>query len=183
MPDIIIHRTRVPMEVVRLDGIPVTIPSRTLIDLSSVLPFKPLRRAVREAMALKRVTTKDLTAIRGNRRSEAHPDPDGRLHTHPHRTRGRRARRDRARRLPEARHQPADPRRAASTTIPDFRWPDKRLVIEADSRQWHDHRLAREDDAERQARLEAAGERVIRVTWRQAIARPAQTIARIRSAW
>ena len=39
--------------------------------------------------------------------------------------------------------------------------------------------LAREDDAERQARLEAAGDRVLRVTWKQAIARPAQTIARL----
>jgi hypothetical protein len=40
-------------------------------------------------------------------------------------------------------------------------------------------KLAREDDAERQARLEAAGERVLRVTWWQAIAHPEQTLARL----
>ena len=183
MPGIIIHRTRVPMEVVRLDGIPVTIPSRTLIDLSSVLSFKPLRRAVREAMALKRVTTKDLTAIRGK--------PGGAKLTQiltdgytPTRTELEDAVLDVIERGGFPKPDINRPILVAGiTTIPDFRWPDKRLVIEADSRQWHDHRLAREDDAERQARLEAAGERVIRVTWRQAIAQPAQTIARIRSAW
>jgi hypothetical protein len=30
-----------------------------------------------------------------------------------------------------------------------FRWPDQRLVVEADSRSRHDNLLAREDDAER----------------------------------
>jgi very-short-patch-repair endonuclease len=67
-------------------------------------------------------------------------------------------------------------------TKPDFRWPELRLVIEADGGQWHDHPLAREDDAERQARLEAAGERVIRVSWNQAMFSPKQTIARLNAA-
>ena len=39
--------------------------------------------------------------------------------------------------------------------IPDFRWPTQRLVIEADGAEWHDNPIAREDDAERQAILEA----------------------------
>ncbi len=57
-------------------------------------------------------------------------------------------------------------------TVPDFRWPEQRLVLEADGAAWHDNPLAREDDAERQALLEAHGERVLRVTWAQAITRP-----------
>ena len=52
--------------------------------------------------------------------------------------------------------------------VPDFRWPEQRLVIEADGGAWHDHKLARENDAERQAWLEAHGEQVVRVTWDQA---------------
>ncbi len=52
--------------------------------------------------------------------------------------------------------------------MPDFRWPEQRLVVEADGAAYHDNQLAREDDAERQALLEAAGERVLRVTWEQA---------------
>ena len=63
--------------------------------------------------------------------------------------------------------------------VPDFRWPKQRLVLEADGAAWHDHKLAREDDAERQALLEAHGETVLRVTWDQAIGRPAQTLVRV----
>jgi very-short-patch-repair endonuclease len=62
--------------------------------------------------------------------------------------------------------------------IPDFRWPAQRLIVEADGREWHEHRLAREDDAERQALLEAHGERVLRVTWHQATRQRRQTLAR-----
>jgi hypothetical protein len=45
----------------------------------------------------------------------------------------------------------------------------------------HDHALARHDDAVRRRRLERAGYRVVRVTWRQAVLRPAQTRARLRA--
>ena len=65
---------------------------------------------------------------------------------------------------------------------PDVRWPRERLVIEADGAAWHDNRIAREDDAERQALLEAHGERVVRVTWEQAVARAGETLARFRAA-
>jgi very-short-patch-repair endonuclease len=66
--------------------------------------------------------------------------------------------------------------------VPDFRWPEQRLVVEADGAVWHDNPTARADDAERQALLEAAGERVVRITWQQAIARPDETLARLRAA-
>jgi very-short-patch-repair endonuclease len=66
--------------------------------------------------------------------------------------------------------------------MPDFRWPAERLILEADGKAWHDHKLAREDDVARQAELEAAGWRVLRVTWAQAIDAPAQTIARLKAA-
>ena len=68
---------------------------------------------------------------------------------------------------------------AGRRVVPDLRWPAQRLVVEADGAAWHEHRLAREDDAERQALLEAHGERVMRVTWEQAVARRGQTLARL----
>jgi very-short-patch-repair endonuclease len=71
---------------------------------------------------------------------------------------------------------------AGRRLIPDFRWPAQRLILEADGAAWHDGALQREDDAERQALLEASGERVLRVTWRQAVTERAQTLARLRSA-
>jgi hypothetical protein len=71
---------------------------------------------------------------------------------------------------------------AGRRVIPDFRWPAARLVVEADGAAWHDNPTAREDDAERQALLEAHGERVIRVAWEQAVARRAETRKRVRAA-
>jgi very-short-patch-repair endonuclease len=129
-----VHRTSqlAPPDVTRQDGIPLTSPARTLLDLASLLDERPLRRAVRQAQSLQRVNAALIL--------------DGRR------------------------------------VVPDFRWPEQRLVIEADGAAWHDSELAREDDADRQALLEAHGERVLRVTWDQAIARPRQTLSRIRAA-
>ena len=73
-------------------------------------------------------------------------------------------------------------RRSGRRVVPDFRWPGQHLVVEADGAAWHDNQLAREDDAERQALLEAHGERVLRVTWDQAITDPRRTLARVRAA-
>jgi very-short-patch-repair endonuclease len=65
---------------------------------------------------------------------------------------------------------------------PDFRWPDQRVIVEADGKRTHDQPLARADDAARQAVFEAHGETVLRVTWGQATTRPKETLRRIRNA-
>jgi len=175
-PGITTHRSN-HIEATQRYGIPVTAPAATIRALSSVLPSDELRRATRQAMSLKLVTIADLTPATGNlarilatgyvpTRSEledavlaligrggfATPDVNVPLTLN-----GR-------------------------TIVPDFRWPAQRLCIEADGAAWHDHRLAREDDAERQATLEAHGERVLRVTWDQATRGDGQTIARIEAA-
>jgi hypothetical protein len=81
---------------------------------------------------------------------------------------------------PHPRRGPAAPgdQRAPRRRLSDLRWPEQRLTVECDGAAWHDGELAREDDAERQARLETSGERVLRVTWRRAVTRP-QTLARL----
>jgi len=183
-----VHRTAAleAHEVVVFDGVPVTAPLRTLLDLAAVVDERTLRGAVRRAQGLGRVTVRQIAELlrrcgrrRGVRRlarivatgpaptrSElenvvldlildgglAHPDVNRPLWL--------------------------DGRRV----IPDFRWPRERLVVEADGAAWHDNPVARAEDAERQALLEARGERVLRVTWNQAVARPAQTLARLRAA-
>jgi very-short-patch-repair endonuclease len=69
----------------------------------------------------------------------------------------------------------------ARTVYPDFFWPQLRLLVEVDSREWHDDPLGQLDDAQRQAELEAQGERVLRVTSAQ-MKRPLEVIARLRAA-
>ena len=65
--------------------------------------------------------------------------------------------------------------------FPDLRWPAHRLILEIDS-VWHDGPLSQQLDAERQAELEAAGERVLRTTKQQALADPRQLVARLTAA-
>lgn len=188
-PGVRVHRTKIlePEDVMRHRGIPVTSPARTLIDLATVLPEVGLRRAASRAQSLHLVNLAQLVeALRrlGHRRRgigklrgivASGPAPtrteledlvlefllcNGLARPHVNRPMVLNGRR----------------------VVPDFRWPQQRLVIEADGAAWHDHRLAREDDAERQALLEAHGEQVLRVTWNQVISEPHRTLARIRGA-
>ncbi len=175
-----------PEDVTILAGIPITSPVRTLLDLAGMLGHKQLRRVVREAQARDHVDLAELAR---------------RLHG-PGPTRGRaRLRRIIATGPAPTRSQLEDtvldlllgggiahPRvneplwLGGRRVIPDFRWPEQRLVLEADGAAWHENPLAREDDAERQAILEAHGERVLRVTWKQAVGRGAETLRRVRAA-
>jgi very-short-patch-repair endonuclease len=49
----------------------------------------------------------------------------------------------------------------------DCVWPSHRLVVELDSRRFHGTRAAFERDRARDRVLQAAGWRVVRITWRQ----------------
>ena len=165
-------------------GIPITTPARTLVDLAATLDHRALRRAVRQAQP--RVTTAKIAATLdrlGPRRGTTKLARI--LATGPAPTRSELE--DvvldliLAAGLPHPQiNQPLTIQ--GRRVIPDFRWPDRRLVVEADGAAWHDNRLAREDDAERQALLEAHGERVLRVTWPQAVGRRGETIKRLRTA-
>jgi hypothetical protein len=64
-------------DVMRLKGIPVTSPARTLVDLAAVANDKLLRTAVRRALARRRVSIRQLVAMRrrlGPRRGAARLD-------------------------------------------------------------------------------------------------------------
>jgi very-short-patch-repair endonuclease len=182
------HRTQMlgPIDLRRRRGIPVTAPARTLIDLASLLDRRPLRRAVRQAQSLRLVNLPQLVAAMdrlGPRRGTARVRRIIATGPAPTRTELEDVLLDLILRggfeHPDV-NVPLilDGRRV----VPDFRWPKQRLVVEADGAAWHDHRLAREDDAERQALLEAHGERVLRVTWEQAVVLPTQTLSRLGAA-
>ncbi len=187
-PGIRVHRTSRldPRDVTRRHGILTTTPARTLVDLAGVLPYAALRRATREAQAQRLVALPQLVETLARLRPcRGAANLAKILATGPAPTRSE---------LEDVvldlilRGGLAHPDVNVPLTIegrrivPDFRWPEQRLVVEADGAKWHDGELAREDDVERQALLEAVGERVVRVRWEQAVCRESQTLARFRAA-
>jgi len=182
-PGILTHRTNT-LDRTRYKGIPVTTPARTLIDLAATFEYRALRRTVRQAQ--QRVTIRQIVEVLdrvGPRRGTTKLTRILATGYAPTRSELEDAVLDLIRAGGfQHPHVNVPLRIDGQRIVPDFRWPQQRLVIEADGAEWHDDRLAREDDAERQAILEAHGERVLRVTWAQAIAHRTQTLKRIRAA-
>ena len=184
-----VHRAREldQRDVTRHHGIPVTTAARTCLDIAARLSPERLRRPVRRAQAEHHTSVRQIADVlaraNGHRGAKKLADL---IATGPAPTRSELE--DLVLDLllrggvphPDV-NKPLV--RLGRRIVPDFRWPRQRLVIEADGAAWHDGKLAREDDAERQAVLEACGERVIRVTWDQAVRRPDQLLARVWAAW
>lgn len=163
-------------------GIRVTSPARVLLETAPLLTDDRLKRAVRQAQAEKLATVDDIADVvsraNGHRAIKrlALLIADGPAPT---------ASRDedvvlelllRAGIGPPAVNAPLVVR--GTPYRPDMRWPAAQLILEVDSR-WHDGRLAKELDADRQADLEAAGERVLRTTAEQATRHPRQLVRRL----
>jgi hypothetical protein len=183
-----VHRSRSlePRDVLTRGGIRVTSPARTLLDLAAVLSPRVLRRAARQAQALRLVAVHDLREIaerckghRGAAKLRA-VVADGPAPT-------RSTLEDDLLDLLDAAgiERPeinASLRLNGRTIVPDYLWRDRRLAIEADSVTWHEHKLVRENDADKQAILEAHGFHVLRITREQTLRNPLQTLARVRAA-
>jgi hypothetical protein len=187
VPGVAVHRTAAlePRDRARHRGVPVTSPARTLLDLAAVAPTVLLRQAIRTAQGRRRVHVAQLLAAidrlgprRGSRRlADLIATGQAPIHS---------VLEDVALELLlEAGFAHPDVNKplviAGRRVVPDFRWPDQRLILEVDGAAWHDDQLARADDAGRQAFLEAHGERVIRATWDQVVQRRSETLERVRA--
>ena len=164
-PGIMIHRTTRPERVFH-KGIPVTPVARTLDDVSSSLPFVELRRATREAYRLGLITTAEVARARSRKLRHVAAD------LVPTRSVLEDLVLDLIR---EAGFEEPLVNVDKHPFIPDFRWPDRGLIVEADGRD-HDNDLARHDDA---VRTRILGERVMRITWKQAVLAPKRTVQRL----
>jgi very-short-patch-repair endonuclease len=165
-----IHRCRLhPEDRTARDGIPVTTVARTLFDLAEVVDFRRLEWTWEEAdrLGLLELRAVERVCERGY---------------------GRRALRPIRRLLAEARapaavRSPLEevfaafcrehrlPPPATNVLVlgheVDVLWPAQRLIVELDGFAYHRHRAAFERDRARDATLQAAGYRVIRLTHRR----------------
>lgn len=176
-----LHLTSRPLEVTRIDLLPVTTPARTILDLAGVLAPHHVEAALKQADVLDLF---DLVALRAV--VAAHP-------RHP----GRRAlaalldeaaRRGLTLTLSELEiHFRAlcDAHRLPHPTVNarplgfrvDFLWREARLVVETDGWGTHHTRAAFEEDRARDQALSVAGYRTVRFTHRQVADDPAGVAA------
>jgi very-short-patch-repair endonuclease len=181
-PGVKVHRAcRLERRDVRqLDGIPVTSPARTLLDLAVVVPPDAFERALAEAEARRLVRERDLTDVLSRNRGRRGAGVLRAFFV------GQEAvlQRSRAeRRLLSLVRGAALPAPELNTRLGrfevDFLWRAERLVVEVDGYALHGGRAAFERDRRRDAELQAEGLRVMRVTWRQLVGEPNAVIARL----
>jgi very-short-patch-repair endonuclease len=162
---IALHRssTLTDADCTRRDGIPVTKPARTLVDLVSVLSRAQLAAALREAEFL-RLPVGAAAAQSGvappRTRSELEERFLALLRRH---------------RLPQP-----EVNVRLDRFIVDFHWRAERLVVEVDGWESHGTRSAFEQDRSRDVHLKLLGFDVVRFTWRQIALDRATVAATIR---
>jgi predicted transcriptional regulator of viral defense system len=157
-----------------LQGIPCTTVARTLLDLAAVAPIGELRKAISEAEVLRlldhdavRRLIKRSRGRRGVARlrmllDEIHPQ-----------TKRTRSELERSFLSMCARAGLPEPEVNAKLDVgngllePDFLWRGAGLIVEADSRRFHDTDSAFQLDRKREQRLMLAGWQVARCTWEQ----------------
>jgi len=177
-----------PIDKVKRHGIPCTSLARTLLDYAGVEPEWKLRKAVSEAEVLRLLDPRAVRSVlrRGRRRrgvARLRLVVDT-LHPQTGRTRSELERRflalcERAD-LPEPEVNVWLDAPGGDPLQADFLWRDARLIIEADSRRFHETASAFERDPRRAQRLELAGWRVSRCTWSQVQGEPHQLATMIR---
>lgn len=170
-PDVRLHRSRTLLaeEVTVRDGIPVTVPSRTLLDLAAAgARPRTLERALAEALSRRHLTLDHVRATLARHRGRSGSSrlravlDDG----PPALTRSEAEERFLAL-IRKAGAPPAETNVRVGDLEVDFFWPAERLVVEVDGFSYHGSRRAFERDRRRDAELAALGLRVVRVTWRQ----------------
>lgn len=157
-------RTLAPRDVTERDGIRVTTVTRTLLDLAQDIPRNELRRAVNEALVQRRVTVPLLyRALEGNNGRRGAGALRGLLaNASPTRSELEDVTLEFLRRNEFG---PFESNTRLHGWEVDVLIAKQRLVIEADSAQFHDNPIARAQDARKQAALEALGYTVMRLRW------------------
>ena len=164
-----------PIDKVTLHGVPCTSVARTVLDFAAVAPEWEVRKVVAQAEVLRIVDQPKLRALlkRSRRRRGV-----ARLRLildsiHPQTKRSRSELERLFLRMCEKRDVP-EPEVNVWLPAPDgrryqadFLWRDSKLIIEADSRRFHDTDSSFVSDRKRQQQLELAGWRVSRCTWEE----------------
>ena len=193
-PDVAVHQlTDIrEVDVTRIGGLPTTTAARTIVDLAAVLSLTQLGRVV-DRFATKGVTSfetmsevLDELARKGKpgvvrlrraleprlgARGWSESDLESRL-----------LELIRLASLPEPNLQFRPPWLKNVNGRVDLSYPEARLVIEGDSREWHGDELTFQADRERDNLAQLAGWRILRFTWHDITRRPEYVVSSIQRA-
>ncbi len=184
-PGLKVHRARglIRRDIRRIQGLPVTSPERTLLDIATfdTLSERRLERALDEALALRITSVSKLTTVlAASRGRRGRARLAGLLAGREGSTVTRSEAEERFLALIRAAGLPTPQMQAAIAGFAvDAYWPQARFVVEIDGYQWHTvlsnfHRDRRKDRA-----LQRLGIQVSRVTWGQMEGEAIQLIAEI----
>jgi very-short-patch-repair endonuclease len=188
---VIVHRTSAldPADTTTVDGLLVTSPARTALDIGAVLPFEVVERVVQTAVLAKKLDVLDILAVldrtgrRGRNgtaalRAIAHQAmPEAQLESMLEMKLLALVRRAG---LPEPilQHEITAGRRSIRL---DMAWPELKLAVEGDGHRWHatSQQVAR-DRARRRA-IRSAGWTLDVYGWDDVVSRPTSVIAELRA--
>lgn len=182
-PGIVVHEGGVWREERTVEGgIPVTTVARALFDLAEMVDERELTALFEEADRLGLLSMREVEEVCSRGYGRRGIRPVRRLID--------------AARMPETTRSPLEdlflafchdhrlpPPRTNVTVLgreADVVWPQAGLVVELDGWSFHHHRAAFERDRARDAAMQAAGYRVVRVTYRRLESEPAALAAQLR---
>ncbi len=172
-PGLVFHHTT-DLDAYIRDGLPLTTPIRTLLDLAATRSCAELERATSEALVLKLIAFEALSTQRGAgsailaRIAGAGIAP----------TRSELERRFLTVVSRFELPRPQVNARIGPYTV-DFLWPGQDLVVEVDGDRFHGHPIAIRRDHARDAELQLRGYAVLRFTWPEVVHDPAMVAARV----
>ncbi len=184
MPGVHVHRVvdLAEHDVVRLEGLPVTTPARTMVDLAATASPARLRYVLQGAVGARLCSLTEVGAVLARVRRRGKPgvsaldallddlagDPIGATRLEEMLDAALAA-------IPGPRPQAqrliaADLRRVGTV---DRIYPDEKLIVEADGRRWHMRQQRMAEDRRRDAEAAAMGYLTIRFMWEQLDSEPA----------
>ncbi|MGZ6825738.1 MAG: endonuclease domain-containing protein [Mycobacteriales bacterium] len=184
LPGWVVHRRDVPDPRLLADGMRVTSPARTVLDLATALPLPDAVVSGDSALRAGLVTAAELDrqarAAWGRGRREGVRvtgllDPacgsvlESLLRVLLH---------EAGLPAPQTQLLVVDGREEVARV--DFAWPGQRLVVEADGYAFHSDRAAFRQDRRRMNELERLGWRVLRFSWEDVVGRPAYVVGLVR---
>ena len=185
-----IHRTRdlAEADVTTLFDLPHTTPSRTLLDIAPFLRPKRLDRCVQYVCHRRLATAGEIVDLVEQLRRQGRPgvgDLDPIIRRAVEQPSTESVLEDDLQRLIAASDLPAPVTQHpveidGHQYFADYAWPTAHLIVETDGHMTHSTKEDRQHDAERLARLQLAGYRVLVFTWDDVHERPAYVLATIR---